>query len=140
MHTLLADTDTFMLNGEYKGARGIEAIDLIQEKATAKLVSSLRSRKLYGFPINTSFTDVDSIMSRVKGTSIHESNHPDVQFIASVRVIPYVNNILSVWIFLGTMETMNGTNAVGAMTSMMSPSGGSPSSRARSRRRMSQIS
>jgi len=35
---------------------------------------------------------------------VHELQHPDVQFVLSVRAFPLYNNILSLWVFLGTLE------------------------------------
>ena len=36
---------------------------------------------------------------------IHENQHPDVQFVFTVRAFPLVNNLISLWLFLGTLET-----------------------------------
>ena len=35
---------------------------------------------------------------------IHEAQHPEVQFVMAVRAFPLYNNILSLWVFLGTLE------------------------------------
>lgn len=42
---------------------------------------------------------------QVRTWCIHEAKHPEVQFVMSVRAFPLYNNILSLWIFLGTLET-----------------------------------
>lgn len=34
----------------------------------------------------------------------HETKHPNVQFVLGVKAFPLVNNIVSLWIFLGTLE------------------------------------
>jgi hypothetical protein len=86
----------------------------IKDKAIQRLNQSLRSRKIHGFPLNVAYTDADDICDRVKASAVHETQHPEVQFIVAVRVVPYVNNVLSVWIFIGTMETQAG--ALGGMT------------------------
>jgi hypothetical protein len=35
---------------------------------------------------------------------VHEAKHPEVQFVMAVRAFPMYNNILSLWVFLGTLE------------------------------------
>ena len=37
--------------------------------------------------------------------AIHETKHPEVQFVMAVRAFPVYNNIVSLWIFLGTLES-----------------------------------
>jgi hypothetical protein len=37
--------------------------------------------------------------------AIHEVKHPEVQFVLAVRAFPLFNNVVSLWIFLGTLET-----------------------------------
>ncbi len=41
---------------------------------------------------------------QVKTLCMHEAQHPEVQFVMAVRAFPLFNNILSVWIFIGTLE------------------------------------
>lgn len=43
--------------------------------------------------------------SQIKMLCVHEAKHPDVQFVVAVRAFPAVNNILSLWVFLGQLET-----------------------------------
>jgi hypothetical protein len=42
--------------------------------------------------------------TQIKTMCIHEAKHPEVQFVMAVRAFPLYNNILSLWIFLGTLE------------------------------------
>jgi hypothetical protein len=37
--------------------------------------------------------------------AFHEVKHPDVQFILAVRAFPLFNGIISLWVFIGTLET-----------------------------------
>ena len=41
----------------------------------------------------------------MKMLCVHEAKHPDVQFVVAVRAFPAVNNILSLWVFLGQLES-----------------------------------
>ena len=36
---------------------------------------------------------------------MHEIRTPDVQYVLAVRAFPLVNNLVSLWIFLGSLET-----------------------------------
>ena len=40
----------------------------------------------------------------MKTLCVHEAKHPEVQFVLAVRVFPLVNHIVSVWIFVVTLE------------------------------------
>jgi hypothetical protein len=37
-------------------------------------------------------------------TAIHEATHPQAQFGLAVRAFPYVNNLVSLWVFLAVTE------------------------------------
>ncbi len=67
--------------------------------------SILRTRVFKGFPLNLPFTDVDEIVAKVKTLCIHEAKHPEVQFVLAVKAFPLFNNVVSLWIFLGTLES-----------------------------------
>lgn len=72
---------------------------------SAKLQNALKTKKLYGTPINMSYTDAESVISEVKALCMHEIKNPDVLYVLSVRSFPHVNNLMSVWVFLGTIES-----------------------------------
>jgi len=48
------------------------------------------------------YTPLTSV--QIKTIGIHEAQHPEVQFVMAVRAFPLYNNILSLWVFLGTLE------------------------------------
>ena len=85
----------------------MDAMDFIQSEIKGRLRTVLRSRILRGFPLNIAFTDVDDVMKEVKSLCIHESNHPEAQFVLGVRAFPLVNNLVSLWVFVGTLETVS---------------------------------
>lgn len=118
---LLEDLDNYMLSSNYKGHHAEQGIELIQDKALERISNSLRSRQIFGTTLNLPYTDIEALMIKVKSLGIHQSDHPDVQFVSSVRVIPYVNSVLSVWIFVGTLEGMSGENLQSLITSPSSP-------------------
>ncbi len=84
----------------------------------------LKKRKFRGYPINIPFTDVKMVLEKVgchelyicilitsyfdfiqvKSMCVHETKHPNIQFVLAVKAFPLVNNIVSLWIFLGTLE------------------------------------
>jgi hypothetical protein len=97
---LAGDQDT-----QTTAVSGVEAISVFEQEIQAKLRTVLRSRVLHGFPINLPYTDTESILAEIKSYCIHEIKHPEVQFVLGVRAIPIVNNIVSLWIYIGTLET-----------------------------------
>ena len=67
---------------------------------SVKLDTIIRGKSLFGFPLHFSSLDVSTIIQKVKETSIENNKHPDVEFALAARVIPYCNNIFSVWVFV----------------------------------------
>lgn len=64
------------------------------------ILERLASRyRPYGFPLNTSFTDLEAVIGAVKATGIHRIEDEAVQYALSVAVVPYPNDILSVWVY-----------------------------------------
>jgi len=81
-------------------------IEKLMADAERKMAPVLRTRAFRGCPINLPFTDVDEVLNYVKALSVHESLHPEVQFVLAVKVMPIVNEIVSLWIFVGTLEAL----------------------------------
>jgi len=79
-------------------------LDEFQQSIRDKMKTILRTRTLSGYPLNYCFTDIEDILEKIKTLCIHEANHPEVQFVMGVRAFPACNNILSLWIFIGTLE------------------------------------
>lgn len=81
-----------------------EVLMSIEDKAAHRLKNVTRTSNLTGYPVNMSYTDVDSIITAVRSYCVHETRHPQVQFVLAVRVFPLFNGLMSLWIFLGTLE------------------------------------
>ena len=75
-------------------------VDLLLEEAERRMAPILRTRSFHGCPINFSFTDVDDILNKIKALCVHETNHPEVQFVLAVKAFPLFNNTVSLWVFL----------------------------------------
>lgn len=75
-----------------------------QKYLRERLAHILRTRVLRGYPINIPYTDVDSVIEKVKTLCLHDILHPDVQFVVAVRAFPLIRGLVSLWIFLGTLE------------------------------------
>lgn len=79
-------------------------MQLQQEIVQKRLKSVLKTRKLYGCPLNMPYSDTEMIVNKIKNLKLHENLHPDVQFVLAIRAFPLVNGIVSLWIFIGTLE------------------------------------
>ena len=66
----------------------------------SNLQGLFHNKSLHGFPINCPFTDMKSILAKVRDTNIHHNEAKDVKFACAVKVFPYPNEIFSVWVFL----------------------------------------
>ena len=60
--------------------------------------------KVHGFPLNRTFTDVRSIIKMVEACDFHENPLPGVKFAISVKCIGYPNDVISVWVYIATLE------------------------------------
>ena len=79
--------------------RGEAKTQKMFDDVTNDITESIRA-KPYGFPINVTFISLDQLWEEVKNTGIHNILSDNVQFILSVGIYPYPNNINSVWIYL----------------------------------------
>jgi hypothetical protein len=59
-----------------------------------------RSKRVWGFPLNTSYTSLDDFWKLVKQTKMHMVNRQDVEFSIAVHIVPYPANVKSVWIYM----------------------------------------
>jgi hypothetical protein len=94
------------MSGGASGGAGMpyHILRIIEDKATSRLKNILHSNVLRGYPINTPYTDVNAILTKIHLCGLHETKHPDVLFVLSVRCFPLFNGLFSVWLFLGTLE------------------------------------
>jgi hypothetical protein len=102
-HSNLSASKVRMSGGGAAGAP-YQILRIIEEKATSRLKNILHSNVLRGYPINTPYTDVNAILTKIQLCGLHETKHPDVLFVLSVRCFPLFNGLFSVWLFLGTLE------------------------------------
>ena len=58
------------------------------------------NKRVWGFPLNTTFVSLDECWRLVQNTKIYAVNRQDVEFGLSVFIESYPSNILSVWIYV----------------------------------------
>ncbi|XP_065666713.1 coiled-coil and C2 domain-containing protein 2A isoform X3 [Hydra vulgaris] len=63
----------------------------------------LSSHELIGFSLQMPYTDSSTIVERVYGTGIHNSDDPDIEFALAVHVHPYPSGVLAIWIYIGRL-------------------------------------
>jgi hypothetical protein len=58
------------------------------------------------FPHRLTFTHslTFPLIYQVKSLCVHETNHPELEFVVAVRAFPLVNDLVSLWVFVGTLE------------------------------------
>ena len=57
-----------------------------------------------GFPINMPFTEIDPIIEAVYATGVHGQESSDVEYALAVYVHPYPNSVLSVWVYVASLN------------------------------------
>ena len=105
IHDILPMLEDYKLLGHRTQSSTTDAlsVQIIQDTINEKLKTVLRNRTLTGCPIHVPYSDVDTILSKIKSMCVHETNDGDAQFVMAVRVFPLVNNLVSVWIYIGTV-------------------------------------
>lgn len=88
----------------YQASADEPDLELLMEEAERKMAPILRTRTFHGCPVNYSFTDVDDVLNKVKALGVHETRHPEVQFVVAAKAFPLFNDTVSLWIFLGVLE------------------------------------
>ena len=89
------------LKGEGKPTKTSE----IFNDLTEDLNDVVRGKKIYGFPINISFTNLDALWEEVKNTGMHNIVGSSVEFALSVFVYKYPWNVISVWIYMMSLTS-----------------------------------
>ena len=65
-----------------------------------QLAKSDQNKRVWGYPINTTFTSLENLWKLVQTTKIHAINRQDVEFGLAVYIEAYPANILSVWVYV----------------------------------------
>ena len=63
--------------------------------------------EIYGFPMNISFTTLNSLWEDVRSTDIHMVADEESELSLSVNVTAYPSKIFSVWIFFCVLKKRN---------------------------------
>ena len=71
----------------------------ISNKLTA-IAQQDSNKRVWGFPLNTTFTSLDNLWKLVQNTKMHAVNRQDVEFALAVYIEAYPAGILSVWVYL----------------------------------------
>nr|CAD7430292.1 unnamed protein product [Timema monikensis] len=85
-------------------------IDHIQE-----MQHLLGSHKMFGFPLNMSYTNMEAVTEAMRATGVHYNENPGVEFALAVYIHPFPNNVLS------SLSSMGFAGAVGVNHPMESP-------------------
>jgi coiled-coil and C2 domain-containing protein 2A len=67
------------------------------------LQDTLASYVVVGFPLNYAYTDAKPIIDELYNTLVYENYEKDVQFALAVYAHPYVNNVVSVWVYVTSL-------------------------------------
>uniref|UniRef100_A0A915L4D6 C2 domain-containing protein n=1 Tax=Romanomermis culicivorax TaxID=13658 RepID=A0A915L4D6_ROMCU len=81
----------------------LRKIDLV-EKHHRAMKDIVEMYQVYGFPLNQGFSSIKQLLKMVKRTKIHCNGHPDVEFSLATHIHAYTNDILSVWIYVVSLE------------------------------------
>ncbi|XP_050537512.1 coiled-coil and C2 domain-containing protein 2A isoform X2 [Daktulosphaira vitifoliae] len=64
----------------------------------------LVSHRICGFPINKLYSSTEQLIDAVKATGLHLNENEQVEFALAVYIHPYPNQVLSVWIYLASLQ------------------------------------
>jgi len=93
-----------LLSGAATGGSGVPAggagamrdLTLEHQQRLEALVSRYRA---LGCPLNVSFTDMDAVIASLRNTGLHKIEDESAQFAVGVAVVPFPNDVFSVWLY-----------------------------------------
>jgi coiled-coil and C2 domain-containing protein 2A len=50
------------------------------------------------------YTRIDKVIEAVFNTGVHMNDDPQVEFALAVYIHPYPNNVLSLWVYVATLQ------------------------------------
>jgi coiled-coil and C2 domain-containing protein 2A len=56
-----------------------------------------------GQPLNTAYSSVQELLQVVRACQVHLNFHANVEFALAVHIHPYMNNVLSVWVYIASL-------------------------------------
>lgn len=62
-----------------------------------------QGKKIYGFPINTTYSTKEALWTQIQNTEIDGILKNDMEYIVSVNCFQYPNFIISVWVFIAIL-------------------------------------
>jgi hypothetical protein len=62
--------------------------------------TKIQNKRIWGFPVNTTFKTLEALKKLVLQTKIHTVNRQDVEFALAVHIKAYPCGVLSVWVYL----------------------------------------
>ncbi len=62
-----------------------------------------QGKKIYGFPLNMTYTNKETLWTQIQNTEIDAILKNDMEYIVSVRCFQYPNFIISVWVFIAVL-------------------------------------
>ena len=81
---------------------GIPISSTLQESRELSTLKSVYN--IIGFPLNTTYTDIDASLALVHNTGIHSNADRGIEFAVSVHCIGYPGRFISVWIYLCSLK------------------------------------
>ena len=79
------------------GGRGLS------QEHLAELQRIAASHKVQGFPLHFPYSDLEAISEAVRGTGVHLSREPGVEFALAVQVEAYPGTAMSVWVYVASL-------------------------------------
>ncbi|PVD23406.1 hypothetical protein C0Q70_16675 [Pomacea canaliculata] len=76
----------------------------IDHQELGELEESFKTYKVSGFPLNVPFVDLNSIVEAVYSTGVHSQETSNTEFALAVYVHGYSNSVLSVWIYVASLN------------------------------------
>lgn len=81
---------------------GIPISSTLQE--SKELVSLRTVYSMSGFPMNSSYTDLNALLTMVHNTDIHTKADKGIEFALAVHCVGYPGKFVSVWIYLASLN------------------------------------
>ena len=80
-------------------------LDVTDAAHEAVLKEAMSTSDVFGFALNVTFTDMDSIVESVRHTDVHTMRRDNLQYAVAVKVFPYPCGVFSVWVYVCSLSS-----------------------------------
>jgi len=73
-------------------------------------IKCARRLQMTGQPLNMAYSSLQALLLTVRACQVHLNFNETAEFALAVHIHPYINNVLSVWVYIASLVPMRPIN------------------------------